>query len=330
MTLPLAISQIGYPGAGDVDDCWVVATIWAAKAAGAVRMPTVPEFRAAAGNPDRPGPTGGDLTQIMRATPTIWPELTTEEFKAQDWPGFLAKLRAGWIASLAVLSSFLPADLRYNFYGSHQIGVAMVGDTIYVMNPLMKNGAILRTIAPSILRSAALVVANGWVLAALFKPKGGATVPNVTTVEAVLAQRVLRKLGADPLKPAMVRAVVAWFRQESGLLSRVVGNNPFNIKAGAASKLSSGTSSNGFLIFPSMAVGFEAAAAVLLAGAPAHGYGTVLTAVRNNDALQFLAALARSQWSESHYGWVPGANPRDTTNHLVAGYVGLRILFTLH
>ena len=42
------ISQRLYPGAGDIDDCWVVATCWAARAAGVAHLPTVPEFRAAA------------------------------------------------------------------------------------------------------------------------------------------------------------------------------------------------------------------------------------------------------------------------------------------
>ncbi len=330
MTLPTAFSQRTWPGAGDIDDCWVVSTIWAACAAGATYKPTVPQFRAAAHKPDLPGPTGGDLDDIMRAIPDLWPDAVAEEFRDEDWAGFMDMLKAGWVASMAVLSAKLPASLQYRFYGAHQIAVGMTSGLIFVMNPLMVQGAALRVIGESELKRAALSVANGTILAAMFHPLEDRRMANVTTIEAPLAQGLLRNLGADPLKPAMVRAAVAWFRQESGNLSRVISDNPFNIKPGAASKLATGTDARGFLVFPSMAAGWQAAALVITAGAPDHGYGTVLTAARRNDALQFLAQLARSQWSESHYGWVPGANARDTTNHLVANYVGLRILFTLH
>lgn len=174
MILPPVISQLNYPGAGDTDDCWCVATIWAALAADpSIRKPTVPEFRAAAHNPDLPGPTGGNLSQIVHASVALWPQLTVQAYSSTDWFGFSDKVRAGWIASLAVQSSALPAELRFGFLGAHQIGVAFDTGALMVMNPLARNGAALLPITELNLRSAARAVLNGWVTAALFQPITG-------------------------------------------------------------------------------------------------------------------------------------------------------------
>jgi len=149
---------------------------------------------------------------------------------------------------------------------------------------------------------------------------------NVTVAEARYARFFLVRAHAR-ITPAMIRAVTAWFRQESGYLSRVIGCNAFNIQPGAATYLSTGIGPNGFLVFPDLETGFLAAAVVLIELAPSYGYGTVLAAARRPDALAFLAALARSSWSASHYGWVPGANARGLTNHLVSVYVKLNLTF---
>jgi hypothetical protein len=131
-------------------------------------------------------------------------------------------------------------------------------------------------------------------------------------------------------------AVAAWFIQESGGLSRVIGNNPFNIRS---SPLQSGTRKsrgNGhFAVFSSMAKGFEAAAWLLIHGgygnkkvaikgyrviegkkvpyikgyrrvdADAYGYRLAIAALMkggNQGANDFLAALAMSSWDAAHYG----------------------------
>jgi hypothetical protein len=140
------------------------------------------------------------------------------------------------------------------------------------------------------------------------------------------ARRFLRVFGADTRNNDLVLAVVAWFRQESGSVSRVIGNNPFNIRPGAASKYASGTRRGrvgGFLTFTTFDRGFMAAAVVLRALAPAYGYGLVIKAARAGDPIGFLAALARSSWSSSHYGARNAVVARTPTNHLVAVYLSL-------
>lgn len=155
----------------------------------------------------------------------------------------------------------------------------------------------------------------------------------------------------------LIMAVAAWFVQESGGMSRVIGNNPFNIRS---SPLQSGTrkSRNGngsFAVFATMAKGWEAAAYLLMHGgygnkkvpiygyhvidgkkkpyikgykrvdADAYGYRLVLDALKkggNQGANDFLAALAMSKWDAAHYGshnWTEAYQAKH--NHLIRNYL---------
>lgn len=193
-TLPPVISQVTYPEAGDVDDCFAVATIWAATAADpSARRPGMTEFRAAAGNPDKPGPTGGNLDNIMSAVRGIWPELTVMSYRSRSWLGFVAALTAGKIASLAVLSSELPAPLRFGFGGSHQVGVICQADRLWLANPLARDGAAPLPITEAELRRAAEAVAGGEIQAALFTPiAGGEMLTAPTGITSPQRVRIVR------------------------------------------------------------------------------------------------------------------------------------------
>jgi hypothetical protein len=134
----------------------------------------------------------------------------------------------------------------------------------------------------------------------------------------------------NPNDVFLISAIASWERQESGGLSRVIGNNPFNIRK---SPLQSGSrlSRNGnghFAIFSSMAKGFEAAAYLLIHGGgakDAYGYRTALNALKhggNQAAVDFLAALAMSSWDAAHYGassWLAAYKPE--TNNLLYVYL---------
>ncbi len=174
MIVPPVISQVSYPGAGDVDDCWVVATVWAALAADPdATRPTVPEFRVAAHVPDRPGPTGGTLDDIIRGASAIWPGLRISRHDSTEWEPFMRFLRAGWSASLAVLSSSLPTTLQFGFRGAHQVGVVWHAGQLRLANPLARNGSAPAWIDETALRTAARALGRGWIRAALFAPATG-------------------------------------------------------------------------------------------------------------------------------------------------------------
>jgi hypothetical protein len=139
----------------------------------------------------------------------------------------------------------------------------------------------------------------------------------------------------------LILAVASWFHQESGGLSRVIGNNPFNIRT---SPLQSGTrksKGNGhFAVFASMAKGFEAAAYLLMHGGhgagakdlDSYGYRLALNALKhggNQAANDFLAALAMSKWDAAHYGaatWADAYDPKK--NHLLRVYMGWKYVQT--
>jgi hypothetical protein len=174
VVVPPVISQVTYAGAGDVDDCWVVSTVWAALAADRYAIqPSVPAFRALAGLPDRPGPTGGTLDHVMRGARRAWPHLNVVKYASTDWSLFERRLREGWSASLGVLSSALPVALRFGFQGAHQVGVVYSSGRWLVANPLARSGSAPLVCPLANLQAAARKHGGGTILAALFEPWEG-------------------------------------------------------------------------------------------------------------------------------------------------------------
>lgn len=169
IVLPGVLSQRVYPGVGDIDDCAAIATIYAATSADPLaRKPTITEFRLAAGKPDKPGPTGMNVDDIARAAPIIWPGQPFVRVRTESWQILMGHLdRAAWV-SVALLSSALPARLRFGFGGPHQIAVVKRGGVIYAMNPLARDGSAPLPITETELRVAVRALASGWILAGVF------------------------------------------------------------------------------------------------------------------------------------------------------------------
>lgn len=138
---------------------------------------------------------------------------------------------------------------------------------------------------------------------------------NASLQEVQAAQAFLRQLGANWQSLTLIQGVVAWFRQESGSLSRVRGNNPFNIRDSSLAIGYRQTKHNGhFAIFKTLADGFRAAARLLLgAGNDWRGYGLIVRAARSGSVSDFLNAIAMSAWDVAHYGY-------PQTNHLITTY----------
>lgn len=134
----------------------------------------------------------------------------------------------------------------------------------------------------------------------------------------------------NPKDTYLIAAVAAWFYQESGSVKQVIGNNPFNIRPGMTSFMSTGVRQGKvgkFLVFATLAKGFEAAAYLLIHGNKAYGYQLAIAALKqggNKGAVDFLAALARSSWSADNYGaanWNEAYDPKQ--NHLLRNYIGI-------
>jgi hypothetical protein len=128
MQLSMVFNQRAWPGAGDVDDCWVLSAIQCANAVAPwLRLPSVPVFRKAAGDPDDGIRDGGTLDEIVRGAETLWPahfrgHLTRR--RGVPWEAFQRDVILERPVSVAVVSSKLPTRLQFGFGGYHQISVA--------------------------------------------------------------------------------------------------------------------------------------------------------------------------------------------------------------
>lgn len=166
----------------------------------------------------------------------------------------------------------------------------------------------------------------------------------VATLDEVKgAQAFLRYIGVTYTDQYLILAVVAWFRQESGSIGKVIGNNPFNIRSsplasgrrpqyGTVSVINpitgfkTGTKRaivGYFATFSSLEKGFQAAAYLLLHGNKAYGYQLAVKALRNGGqqgARDFLVALALSSWDAAHYGTHGPSDAATTNNHLLVIY----------
>lgn len=150
------LNQARWPGAGDVDDCWCLADFQALLAVAPwIVLPGIPAYRAAAGNPDLPGPTGGTIAHSRRAIRALFPELDIEATDGEmAWPALLELVRAGRPASLAVVSGALPPRLQFGFAGKHRVMVWSNGAELRVLNPLAPAHSRGLVIEPAALRNA--------------------------------------------------------------------------------------------------------------------------------------------------------------------------------
>lgn len=137
-------SQRYWPGAGDIDDCWVVSAEQCQNVLTPdERLPGVPTFRAAAGNPDDPNePDGGNLAQIVRGIEGCHPRYKgkLKRLRGASMDALKGYARERRPVSLAVLSAKLPAKLRYGFDGPlsfHQVSILVPRDGVLLFaNPL--------------------------------------------------------------------------------------------------------------------------------------------------------------------------------------------------
>lgn len=128
MQLSMVFNQVKWPGAGDTDDCWAVSALQCCNmVAPWVRLASVTAARAAAGNPDRPGPTGGNLSDVVQVAEGLYPRYFKGNLKVMRgarWEDFAAAVERSVPVSVAVVSAKLPTRLQYGFGGFHQITVA--------------------------------------------------------------------------------------------------------------------------------------------------------------------------------------------------------------
>lgn len=155
-------SQRTWPQSGDLDDCWVVATIWCQNAVAPwLYLQNTTGFRNAAGDPDDGQTDGGRLSEIMQACRTLWPQLHVQPHRG-TWAALEKLIDAGHPVSVAVDSGALPPRHQYGFTGLHQIALYSKGSgPLGIMNPLDKDRARPDTISRDNARAAAKAYGAG-------------------------------------------------------------------------------------------------------------------------------------------------------------------------
>jgi hypothetical protein len=96
--------------------------------------------RKAAGNPDKPGPTGGSLSDTVRMCETLWPRYFKGRLKVlhgAPWDTFAAQVNRGVPVSVSTVSAKLPTRLQFGFGGLHRVSLAKGRDGKWLcFNPL--------------------------------------------------------------------------------------------------------------------------------------------------------------------------------------------------
>lgn len=155
----MILAQRSWPGAGDVDDCWVLADLAMVHAVAPwLNLPTVPVYREAAGNPDVQGEAdGGQLRHSIDALRSLYPDYTWRRIIGGGW----AELTGAWLegrpTSVSLLSSELPSRLRFGFAGFHRVTLVRKADgRLLFANPLAAPYARWLEVEPSDVRTAIL------------------------------------------------------------------------------------------------------------------------------------------------------------------------------
>jgi len=184
-------------GAGDIDDCWVVATIWAARFADpALEIPDVPTFRVAADSLNVQGEdNGGNNDRITRGVRGLWSHLDVIDFRLDDWDELMGHLKAARPVSLGLISGKLSAAHQFGFRGPHQVGVVWDGERLRVMNPLGVQGSQPHSISERELSRAALALDGTHFRAVVFPPASGEADMRLFFTGRTIGQATMRREG---------------------------------------------------------------------------------------------------------------------------------------
>lgn len=128
--------------------------------------------------------------------------------------------------------------------------------------------------------------------------------------EVELAKMFLRAVGAKANNGQLILAVAAWVHVNWKGLRNVRGNNPFMVRAGiaGASKYGQGTflyKGVYYVKYRSVAQAVKGAAYIFKVSQGNQflpGVYAALRALRKGRAVDFLAGLALTDWSATHYG----------------------------
>jgi hypothetical protein len=135
-------SQKSWPGIGDVDDCWVLASLQAVHTVAPwLKLPGVKVFRDKAGVPDTPGQLDvGDEVDMKRGLDALYPTLGVRLVDGMPFQDFVELVRSGRPAAVVIKAGDFPASLQFGYEGIHAVTVAFDDETgnLLIADPLAK------------------------------------------------------------------------------------------------------------------------------------------------------------------------------------------------
>lgn len=156
------LNQKLYPGvdpAGGpidvLDECVILADFMGIHAVRPeIYLPTIAQYRAAAGVPDVDGKSNGlSLDDSFEAITKLLPDVDVERYLG-TWAGFLTKAKTtAAVASVSVLGSALPSRLRHTNL-NHRILAYWTGSAWHVLDPLAAPYSRARSITEAELKAA--------------------------------------------------------------------------------------------------------------------------------------------------------------------------------
>lgn len=172
MLIDAVKNQKTFPGAGDVDDCWVVATWMGVKAIRPeIAVGSVTWYRGAAGDPDDGVSDGGSTDEILRMCARVWPDVRTVDMRGKAWDWLVTRLKANVRpASIAVKSGAMPSAYRFGFNGAHQILIWWEDGKMWMANPLAPEGAKPMHVDPTAIKLAAYALTGNRTLLGVLLP----------------------------------------------------------------------------------------------------------------------------------------------------------------
>jgi hypothetical protein len=151
-------SQTAWPGIGDVDDCWVLASLQAVHTVAPwLKLPGVKVFREKANVPDVQGQLDvGDEHDMARGLAGLYPNLPIEVADGMPFPEFVEQVRSGRPAAVVIRAGDLPQELQHVYQGIHAVTVAFDDESgdLLIADPLAKPHSKPVPIAQPALRAA--------------------------------------------------------------------------------------------------------------------------------------------------------------------------------
>jgi hypothetical protein len=124
----VVLSQRKWFKAGDIDDCWVLSAIQCASVSAPwLYLPTVTDFRAAAGDPDDGKSDGGNPNEIAKGVIGTWPQFKgkLKVMNGGIYDKLIDYLLEGRPCSVAFDMTKVPDKYRYGVTVPHQMSIVV-------------------------------------------------------------------------------------------------------------------------------------------------------------------------------------------------------------